>query len=123
MTRTAITIGLVAYWVALFTATHIPRIPAALQMPGSDKWQHFAAYGGLAFLLSIRQFCGKPLSWKTAAQILGILAVYGALDELSQIPVGRDAELYDWLADIIGASGGIAVFAAGRALFRRRPVQ
>lgn len=123
MTRTAITIGLVVYWVALFAATHIPRIPAALQMPGSDKWQHFAAYGGLAFLLSIRQFGGKPLSWKTAAQILGILIVYGALDELSQIPVGRDAEWYDWLADIIGASGGIAVFAAGRSLFRRRPAQ
>lgn len=121
--RTAITIGIVAYWVALFAATHVPRIPAALQMPGSDKWQHFAAYGGLAFLLSVRQFHGQSLSWKTAAQIIGILAVYGAFDELSQIPVGRDAEWYDWFADLIGAIGGIAVFAAGRAVFRRRPAQ
>jgi VanZ family protein len=123
MTRTLLTIGIVVYLAAMFAGTHVPRIPAALEMPGGDKWQHFAAYGGLGFLLAARQFFGKPWVWSRAAKILGVIAVYAALDELSQIPVGRDAELFDWVADVIGAAGGIAAYAALISLVRGRRKQ
>jgi VanZ family protein len=114
-----VAICLAVYWVAMFAATHVPRIPAALQMPGSDKWQHLAAYAGLSFLLSAWKSLDQPLSWGRALRILGIVAGYGAFDELSQIPVGRDAELLDWFADVIGGAGGIAAHAAMTALVRR----
>lgn len=124
MMRTGLTILVAGYWLALFVATHIPHVPAALTMPGSDKWQHFTAYAGLALLLAARQSLGRFLTWKLAARIVGFVSLYGIFDELSQIPVGRDAELWDWYADVMGACSGVAMFTAFRALWNcrsRRP--
>ncbi len=112
-------IALAAYWLALFAGTHIPRVPTALQMPGADKWQHTAAYAGLAFLLVALRSLRRPLTWWVALGVAGVAILYGALDELTQIPVGRDAEFFDWVADSLGAAIGIALFAAGRRWFRR----
>ena len=117
--RMGITILLAAYWLALFVATHIPRVPQELTLPGGDKWQHFVAYAGLAFLLAFRQSFGALLTWKRAAAVVGIVALYGVVDELSQIPVGRHADLLDWLADVIGASGGTALLAGLRGAISR----
>jgi VanZ family protein len=110
---------LAAYWLALIAGTHIPRVPQALQMPGSDKWQHTAAYAGLAFLLAARSSVGRPLTWKLALGVAGGLMLFGALDELTQIPVGRDAEFGDWLADCLGAALGVGLLAAWRRIIRR----
>jgi VanZ family protein len=35
--------------------------------------------------------------------------VYGALDELLQIPVGRHCDLWDWVADMGGVAAVLAV--------------
>ncbi len=117
--RKALTIVLAAYWLALFAGTHVPRVPKALQMPGADKWQHTAAYAGLAFLLAARRSIGKPMTWKLALGVAGGLMLFGAVDELTQIPVGRDAEFYDWLADSLGAAFGLGLFAACESFVRR----
>jgi VanZ family protein len=109
------------YWLALFVGTHIPRVPRALQMPGADKWQHTLAYAGLAFLLAARRSFGKPLTWTRVLAVAGIVIAYGAVDELTQIPVGRDAEFMDWLADSLGTLLGVGVFALGQVFFRRPP--
>jgi hypothetical protein len=116
--RKTLMIAVAAYWLALFAGTHIPRVPTALQMPGGDKWQHTAAYAGLAFLLAALRSTGRPLTWKVALTVAGAVILYGAVDELTQIPVGRDAEFYDWVADSLGTMIGIGLLAVCRRLFR-----
>lgn len=109
--RTLLTIVAATYWLALFAATHVPVVPEALQQPGADKWAHTAAYAGLSFLLAARQATATSLTWKVAARVLLLVAVYGIVDELTQIPVGRHAELGDWLADLRGALVGVGLAA------------
>ena len=117
--RRAAVVILAGYWLALFVATHIPKIPKALQAPGSDKWQHAIAYAGLAFLLINYRSFGKPLTWKLTLGVAGVVIVFGAVDELTQIPVGRDAEFGDWLADCLGALVGIGLYAVLQSRIRR----
>jgi VanZ family protein len=61
----------------------------------------------------------RPFGPRAAIGVVVGLAVYGALDELTQIPVGRYADVYDWLADCAGALAGVAAFAAVGAVYRR----
>ncbi|MBS0265781.1 MAG: VanZ family protein [Planctomycetes bacterium] len=104
------------YWLAMFIATHIPKVPQELVMPGGDKGMHFTAYAVLALILTTRQFWGAHWKWRTAAQIIVVVAVYGIVDELTQIPVGRHADVWDWLADVSGALFGLATAAGLRLL-------
>jgi VanZ family protein len=46
-----ITVTLVVYWVLLILGTHLPAT-AVGAVPLPDKWLHFTAYTGLAFLLA-----------------------------------------------------------------------
>jgi VanZ family protein len=117
--RIGLAIAVAGYWLALFVATHIPRIPKPLEMPGGDKWQHFAAYAGLAFLLAAWRSFRKPLTWRLALSVAAIVIGYGILDELTQIPVGRDAEFNDWLADSVGTGIGIGLLAVCKLIFSR----
>lgn len=110
--RRWITAALVAYWLVIFTGTHVPKVPEPLEVGGNDKALHYIAYAGLAFLLACRRGSAGPLSRRGFALLFGIAAAYGVCDELLQIPVGRDASLYDWFADLIGALTGLAAFAA-----------
>jgi VanZ family protein len=48
------------------------------------------------------------------------VAVWAAIDELTQIPVGRVADFWDWLADVAGAAAGILLFVAVRQFIERR---
>jgi VanZ family protein len=114
--RRAFTILLIAYWLAIFVGTHIPRVPQGLKLPGGDKGQHLVAYAGLAFLIAFRQSFGNSLGWKRAAAVFFVVALYGAFDEVSQIPVGRDADVYDWFADLAGAVIGLTLLAALKAV-------
>lgn len=109
--RKLLTIIVAIYWLALFVATHIPVVPEALKEPGADKWAHSIAYAGLAFLLATRNSTWDRLTWNVATQILLVVGVYGIVDELTQIPVGRNAEMGDWLADLRGASVGLGLVA------------
>ncbi len=104
---------LVCYWSALFVATHIPKVPSSVAHV-SDKLMHYLAYSGLAFLLAAAfttrwQF--RPAHYVT---LFSVVAIYGIADELIQIPVGRTAEVADWIADITGAACGLAAFAIVR---------
>jgi VanZ family protein len=118
-----LTIVLAGYWLALFVGTHIPRVPEALQMPGGDKWQHTVTYAGLAFLIAAQRSFGKRFTWKRALWVAGVVIVYGAIDELTQIPVGRDAEFKDWLADGLGTLIGLGLFAVWQSVFPGRVPQ
>jgi VanZ family protein len=118
--RTGTTLLLAGYWLAIFVATHLPHVPAAFASPGADKWEHLGAYGILAFLLAARQSFWQPMNWKSFCRIALLVALYGIFDELTQIPVGRQADVMDWLADLLGCVLGLAAFAIVRAILFRR---
>jgi VanZ family protein len=109
--------ALVCFWLAMFVGTHIPKVPDILD-DVSDKTMHFLSYGGLAFLLALATASWQKMSLARFPALLAVLALYGALDELSQIPVHRDASVGDWAADIGGSCVGLAVFVIVRALAR-----
>lgn len=93
---------LVVIWLSLATLTHIP-VPASVPHTRyADKVVHLLAYFPLGLLLpacQVRGLCQRSIC-------VAVIAVYGVLDELLQIPVGRTASLFDWLADLLGATLG-----------------
>lgn len=115
---------LIAYWLVLFTGTHLPRVRLP-QMTGAndDKILHVVAFAGLSFLLA----------WAIPTKItdrfrnvrLAFLAAifYAAVDELTQIPVGRTADWKDLIADLIGAVVGVIAYCIARELlWRIKPI-
>lgn len=96
---------LILIWVVLATLTHIPVPQAVQELRVSDKLMHLVAYFPLGFLLSTCRVRGVT----SVRACLLVIAGYGILDELLQIPVGRTASVFDWIADVIGAGAGIVV--------------
>jgi VanZ family protein len=98
----------ITYWVALFAATHIPayKLP---RVSVNDKTIHTVCYGLLAIALMISLHLRGRLNAGTGITVLAILLAYGAIDEWSQIPVGRSCELADWYADAAGAGVGVVM--------------
>jgi VanZ family protein len=107
---------LVIYWVAMFTGTHIPQPPPSIDPGGNDKTVHALAFAGLAFLICLNGALRGRMSRRSYLRVILILAVYGAIDEVTQIPIGRSCELADWLADVGGAMSGVTAWAALWAL-------
>ena len=111
-TRRILWIATICYWVVLFGLTHLPpdRLP---HTPGSDKLHHFLAYCLLCFILGATLWQAFPSRRRLIPlAVLLVAAVYGGFDEITQILVGRDCELNDWLADISGAATAGAVLYA-----------
>jgi hypothetical protein len=113
---------LAGYLLALLTGTHLP--PGAAVLPwfeGIDKVCHFTAYAILAALiattwqLAAGHLMNAHLRWVWAG-----VAILGAIDELTQIPVGRDCSFWDWAADISGAAVGLLMFVGIRRLLLGR---
>lgn len=116
--RGTLTLALIAYWVAMFIGTHLSHPPKAL-VGTNDYLLHLMAYTGLAVLLCVNLARDGRLSARHALTVVLVLATYGALDEWSQIPVGRHCELVDWLNDVAGAVLGCATFAAMGSVFAK----
>jgi VanZ family protein len=88
----------------------------------SDKALHGTGFFVLASLLwlTLRGF-GKSLPTCLIAPIVN-LAVYGALDELTQPYFNRTADIHDWLSDMLGALvavGAWTLLAAARTTLGR----
>jgi VanZ family protein len=102
---------LAGYWLTLFTATHIPLSVPQLPSDPPDKLFHVVAYAGLAVLLAtVWQLAMGRLTLPQLCGAWVALLLYGAVDEFTQIPLGRTASGWDWLADAIGAAIGFALF-------------
>src|SRR6185312_17018793 len=86
-----------------------------------DKLYHFAAYSILAGLLvtawqlSSGILTARHLRWAWCA-----VAIFAALDELTQIAVDRDCSIWDWSADVVGAACGLLAFVWLRRRFVAR---
>lgn len=121
--RRWILLVLAIYWIALFIGTHVPLGEVEGLPEHSDKGMHFGAYAGLAFLLGLWIGAGRPMRWRHYLAAFGIVAAYGILDELLQIPLeSRSGDPYDLLADCIGATIGLAALFAVRTVFGRLSV-
>jgi VanZ family protein len=112
------------YWTALFVATHVPtpRRPPTEPRRSVDKQAHVMAFAGLAVLLcATGAVLGQP-AWRTYLIVLGIVAAYGVIDELTQALVPtRSADWRDWAADMAGAACGILVFGIASKLVGMSP--
>jgi VanZ family protein len=99
------------YWIILFIATTIPG-KYQPDLGVSDKIEHFAAYMVLAVLLSLTYtFQNKFNVLSDKPFLLTFLTIfsYGSIDELHQLFIpGRNFDLRDLAADIIGGLIGIA---------------
>ncbi len=108
--RKLLYIPLAIYWIILLVLTTLPG--RDLPKTGiNDKIEHFTAYFFLGFLLSLTLlFQNKYYKIKKYFAFFAgfIIALYAALDEIHQLFIpGRDCDIFDWTADMIGASIGI----------------
>jgi VanZ family protein len=91
--------------------THWPSELGGVQTDHLDKIVHFAAFTVLGWLAAWAFDFGKRSRIERFAVILFSIALYAALDEITQPYVGRQCDPLDWLADIAGAMGGMAIYA------------
>ena len=102
-------------WCAAFVATHIP-LPELPEVPGSDKTLHVAGYFALSVLFGLTLVAHNVAPVRCAVLILGVMAIYGAVDELTQPLVNRHASWEDWLADMVGAAAAVVTLSLVRRL-------
>ena len=103
--------------LGLFVGTHIPSSAIPQPIAIADKVAHCLAYMALAFSVLV--------SWDLAIGQLRpqhffivwlVGTIYGAFDELTQIPVGRHCDPLDWMCDILGLVIGLTLFRLLRPL-------
>jgi VanZ family protein len=105
----------------LSTLAHVPPTTSFLPPQGSDKIAHFAAFATLALLLATAwQLAGGVLTSRHLGLVWLAVVLYAALDEVTQIPVGRDCNFEDWAADALGAAAGLLLFVWLRRLIERK---
>ena len=111
---------LIGYWLALFAGTHLPRVPMPNMAGGhNDKILHLVAFAGLSFLLSWA-IPTKLTDRFRNVRLAGLSAIlYGAFDEITQIPVGRTADWLDLIADAIGVVVGLISYCVCREIYWR----
>jgi VanZ family protein len=119
------------YWIILFVMTHLPpeilsRVLFSLFSggdevleQGGDKRMHLLAYAGLAFLFTSWLWIRGADEFKLWTLTIVVLSGYAVLDELLQIPFGRNADFRDCLADWTGIAMGSLCFLAVRLLLGR----
>lgn len=110
-----------AWWLLIFTATHVPIPPPVGEPQIPDKSIHFVMYFVLGALLPLWDGWGSRPGWRRLLGFFGVLAAYALADELLQIPVGRSAEWLDGLADLLGGAAGLTGHALLRRLQRAAP--
>jgi VanZ family protein len=111
---------LVCFWMAMFAGTHVPHLPLDAFPTNFDKLLHASANCGLAFLIAVWLSTGRRVGLKELGGIFAAVFGYAIFDELSQIPFGRDCELFDAVADCAGGMTGLAGFATLRYAVQRR---
>ncbi len=108
-----IIISLLLYWPAIFVLAHIPIPQLVYKAQVSDKTLHLITYLILVFLLWFAVSPDKKVNWGKAAVwwVFLIMAGYGGVDELLQGYVGRSCDIKDFLANLVGVSGGLILFS------------
>lgn len=96
-------------FVGAQTAADVPLFP-----PPFDKAAHFVYYAMMALLLV------HGVGLRLALLPLLLVPLVGALDEWHQLSIaGRDASVWDWVADVLGAVVAVGGYRALRARERK----
>jgi hypothetical protein len=130
--RRASTFVDVLLWCAAFgtvigtIAYSLGPVPAALnEFPLADKVFHACAYGAITFtwLLAAvwRPGRGDGVIPKDGPAVVICAVLFGLAIEVAQHFVDRSADVFDGVADAMGALVGLAIWAAIRALSRETP--
>ena len=95
-------------WAGAFTASHVPteKLP---ELRVSDKTAHFAGYFVLGAWLVLTLTAYGVRGPYRAALVVGSMALYAALDEMTQPLVNRHADLMDMAADVLGAVTAVGI--------------
>lgn len=105
-------------WIACFILTHIPRenVPETPSLPYIDKVVHFLMFSVLGWLLAKALYSRTDSKRTALVKTIGLLALYGIFDEVTQPIVGRTMELGDWIADVCGAAcaATLAIYVYGK---------
>ena len=118
----SMTLGL--YWCAIFAATHVPVPKSGFvgrpRIPHFDKIVHLGIYAFLGFLLLWFLSHGQRAFRAATAMTVGLIIVYGLLDEFLQsfVPT-RHADPLDFVADLCGGALGVIAFVIIRARMQR----
>ncbi|MGN6627590.1 MAG: VanZ family protein [Tepidisphaeraceae bacterium] len=96
------------YFLVAICMTHMPRVPTELNH-FSDKYLHFAGYAVYAGLLYIALGLNFPRLRGLAIWVMLFFAGFAALDELTQPWFGRDCDILDWRADMLGVTAAVLV--------------
>ncbi|MBX3361215.1 MAG: VanZ family protein [Phycisphaeraceae bacterium] len=122
--RAVYLVGFGVYALALFIATHWPRLAIDSPIRGTDKIIHVGVFFVWTLLLAAAVRHRRP-----RLRTLGLIACgYAALDEgLQAIPaLGRTCSWWDLLANVVGVGLGLVVIwlirrrSGKRALAERR---
>jgi VanZ family protein len=115
LTRLLAPLVMVAIWFLSSQST----LPQPKGIFGVDKIQHFIAYFVLAVVVGLwfSPERWQKWAWKPFFISVAIAALYGIIDEVHQYFVpGRESDVWDWLADSIGAVlGSLAILLLFRA--------
>ncbi len=120
----AIVWAILVFVLTAVPGNYIPISITFLDWASPDKIVHFILFGGQSFLIlfAIReQYFSGNRRFVFASVAIGLGIVYGLLTEVLQyyVFVGRDGNLFDFIADVIGAFMG---FLAFYLLFRKKTV-
>ena len=114
---------LAAYAATIFVLSSMSRPPVpSLDIPHFDKVLHFVEYAGFGLLLfRALTMGGQGLSARPAlVAAIALGALYGASDEFHQMFVPqREADFFDLLADVLGATCGAGALSLATRKFRR----
>ncbi|HXH64795.1 MAG TPA: VanZ family protein [Mariprofundaceae bacterium] len=107
---------LLAYCSLIFWLSSRSTLPLPMLFAHEDKLVHAAAYALMGWLAWRSFGHWSPAPWLLVGISVSFCSLYGAGDEWHQSFVpGRDADVFDWLADTLGAT------LAGVVLFRIQP--
>ena len=103
----------------IFAASSVPgsQVPAAIW----DKLAHVLVYAALGafFVLPLAQGRIAGVTGATMATAIALSFLYGLSDEVHQMfTPGRTADVYDVVADTIGASAGVVGVGVSAFLWR-----
>ncbi|RKX91468.1 MAG: hypothetical protein DRP59_07730 [Spirochaetes bacterium] len=113
MVRTRIKYKSIAFFTAVAAAIAVLSLVPELPQPNvsfhwMDKLEHLAAYG----LFGASLFNALP-EGKLKGRVITVLAVsliFGGTIEVLQQFTGRSPEIFDLLADFIGAAAGVFIY-------------
>ena len=117
--------AVLAWMTMIFTLSATPGqdLPS-VGIPYADKFAHCSLYLVTGFLLmsSVSRTLRKSGLAKIIILVIIIASLYGVLDELHQVFVpGRDCDVFDFIADFIGANLGVAVYRLRWPMFGPYP--